>query len=336
MTVVALGPQPSALKPRIDAAGAVVWRVRKKRLEVLLIHRPRYDDWSWPKGKLENDETAPDCAVREVAEETGEQVVLGARLPGLAYRLSNGVEKVVDYWAAQVATPHSPAVRARPHHPRCSAKEVDDAVWMDVEAADLRLTRVQDRLPLHALVDFHETDRLHTWAVVVTRHALAVKRGAWKGSEASRPLTREGSVQAGALASVLSAFGISSVVTSPWARCERTVRPYAKQAGVPVALEPALTERSHKKRPQPVRELVEDRLDCGRGVVLCTHRPVLRTVMAAVRDVTPMRLTRALPPGNPFLRPGQALVLHMARQPAREPRAVSVEAWHPRGDLDGD
>ncbi len=336
MTVVALGPPPNAVKPRIDAAGAVVWRVRKERLEVLLIHRPRYDDWSWPKGKLEKNETAPDCAVREVAEETGEEVILGARLPGLAYRMSNGTEKVVDYWAAQVAAPHTPSLRARESHARCSPGEVDDAVWMDVEAADLRLTRVQDRVPLHALVDFHETDRLRTWAVVLTRHARAVKRGGWKGSEASRPLTKEGSVQAGALVPVLSAFGVSAVVTSPWARCERTVRPYAKRADVAVALEPALTERSHKKRPQPVQELLQERLDGGRGVVVCTHRPVLSTAMRAVRDVTPMRLGSVLPASNPFLRPGQALVVHMGRRPAREPRAVSVEIWHPRADLDGD
>lgn len=335
MTMVALGPpSASALRPAIDAAGAVVWRVRKGRLQVLLIHRPRYDDWSWPKGKLEAGESAPDCAVREVAEETGETVILGARLPGLAYRMTNGIDKVVDYWAAQVAPPRSSALRARIAYPRAPKTEVDEVAWLDIEAADERLTRVQDRVPLHALVDFHETDRLRTWAVVVARHGRAVKRSGWKGSEASRPLTEAGLLQAAALVPVLSAFGITKVVSSPWARCEGTVHPYAKKAGVRPVLNQALTESSHKRRPQPVFEAVTERLQGGSSSVVCTHRPVLPTVLRAVADVTPIRLASALPRENPYLRPGEAFVVHMSHQPAREPRAVAVESWHPRADTE--
>lgn len=334
MTLVTIATPPSALRPAIDAAGAVVWRMHKGRLQVLLIHRPRYNDWSWPKGKLEPGESAPDCAVREVAEETGEQVILGARLPGLSYRMANGVRKVVDYWAAQVAPSRTAAVRARTAYPLAPASEIDETAWLDVEAADRRLTRVQDRVPLHALVDLHETDRLRTWAVVIARHGKATKRGGWKGSEASRPLTKEGQVQAAALVPVLSAFGVGSVVTSPWARCERTVHPYAKQAGVPVALEPVLTESLHKKKPQPAHQLVAERVHAGRSVVVCTHRPVLSTVMRAVAEVTPIRLAEAIPTKDPYLRPGEALVVHVAHRPAHAPRAVSVETWHPRPDLD--
>lgn len=335
MTVVALGPPAaSALKPAIDAAGAVVWRMRKGRLQVLLIHRPRYDDWSWPKGKLEAGETSPDCAVREVAEETGEQVILGARLPGLSYTMTNGVDKVVDYWAAQVATPRTAALRARVAYPLASKSEVDATLWLDVEAADRKLTRVQDRVPLHTLVDFYETDRLRTWAVVIARHGRAAKRGAWKGTEAGRPLTKDGQLQAAALVPVLGAFGVGAVVSSPWARCERTVHPYAKQAGLTVALEPALTEASHRKRPQRVRQLVAERLDAGRSTAICTHRPTLPSVIKAIAEVTPIRLARALPSGDPYLKPGEALVIHMAQRPAHEPRAVSVESWRP--SVDGD
>src|SRR5690625_6831004 len=77
------------------AAGAVVWRVVGRRLEVLLIHRPRYDDWSWPKGKLDSkDEPLPLCAVREVQEETGVPVLLGAKLPTVRYKLPGGAKKV--------------------------------------------------------------------------------------------------------------------------------------------------------------------------------------------------------------------------------------------------
>lgn len=330
MTMVTLRPVSGATRPAIDAAGAVVWRIHEGRLQVLLIHRPRYDDWSWPKGKLEAGETAPDCAVREVAEETGEVVVLGARLPGLAYRLSNGTEKVVDYWAAQVVAPRSALVRARPAVPRASTSEVDATEWLDVEEADRRLTRPQDQIPLHALADLHETDRLRTWAVVVVRHGRAVKRATWKGSEASRPLTKEGQADAVALVPVLSAFGVGSVVSSPWARCERTVRPYAKRTGFPLQLEQALTESSHKKRRQPVRDLVTERLTAGRSVVICTHRPVLPSVIEALVEHTPIRLAGSLPDANPYLQPGEALVLHVAHRPAHAPRVVAIEAWHPR------
>src|SRR5699024_12294118 len=99
------------------AAGAVVWRVVGRRLEVLLIHRPRYDDWSWPKGKLDSkDEPLPLCAVREVQEETGVPVLLGAKLPTVRYKLPGGVKKECKYWAATpVATvgPADGALRAR-------------------------------------------------------------------------------------------------------------------------------------------------------------------------------------------------------------------------------
>lgn len=165
--------------------------------------------------------------------------------------------------------------------------------------------------------------------MVVTRHGKATKRGAWDGSEASRPLTREGVVQAEALVAVLSAFGVSGVVSSPWARCERTVRPYAKRTGAPLVLDPVLTEASHKKKPQAAFELVTDKLEAGRGVVICTHRPVLPTVTRALSEVTPIRLLSALPSENPYLRPSEALIVHMAHRPAHSPRAVSVERWHP-------
>jgi 8-oxo-(d)GTP phosphatase len=334
VTLVTVTSPPNALRPSIDAAGALVWRIHEKRLQVLLIHRPRYDDWSWPKGKLEAGESAPDCAVREVAEETGEQVVLGARLPGLTYRLSNGVHKVVDYWAAQVASPRSAAVRARPMVARASTNEVDRTLWLDVEAADKRLTREQDKTPLHALVDLYETDRLRTWAIVVVRHGRATKRGSWKGSEAGRPLTKEGRSQAAALVPVLAAFGVSAVVSSPWARCERTVEPYARSAGVSVGLEPSLTESLHKKRAGHVHELVTERLEGGRNAVICTHRPVLPTVMRAVSDLTPIRLAAALPDRDPYLRPAEALVVHVAQRPAHAPRVVSAESWHPHAGPD--
>ena len=85
----------------VTAAGALPWRVKKDQLEVLLIHRPRYDDWSWPKGKLDAGETVPECAVREVEEEIGLHAPLGIPLPPIHYHVPAGL-KVVHSWAVEV------------------------------------------------------------------------------------------------------------------------------------------------------------------------------------------------------------------------------------------
>jgi len=83
----------SRAKHVVRAAGALVWRERRGRLEVLLVHRPRYDDWSFPKGKVEPGESVRTCAVREVAEETGARIALGQPLETIRYKLSDGRRK---------------------------------------------------------------------------------------------------------------------------------------------------------------------------------------------------------------------------------------------------
>ena len=83
------------------AAGAIVWREASGRLETLLVHRPRYDDWTFPKGKLDPGECLPVAAVRETTEETGVPVRLGLPLATLEYELSTGGRKRVSYWFAR-------------------------------------------------------------------------------------------------------------------------------------------------------------------------------------------------------------------------------------------
>src|SRR5580704_8961282 len=109
-----MGDRPAADEVRADevradevradevrAAGAVVWRPAASGSQVALVHRPKYDDWSFPKGKLEPGEHVLLAAVREVAEETALQVTLGRRLAPVRY-LNDGVPKRVDYWVARV------------------------------------------------------------------------------------------------------------------------------------------------------------------------------------------------------------------------------------------
>ncbi|WP_055601778.1 NUDIX hydrolase [Streptomyces aureus] len=125
----------------VRAAGCVLWRpaLSGHGIEIALVHRPKYDDWSHPKGKRKRDESAEACALREVLEETGQDCALGLRLPTARYTV-DGRPKEVEYWAARALggtfTP---------------SREVDRVVWLPPAAARLRLTQPRDRDLLNAL-----------------------------------------------------------------------------------------------------------------------------------------------------------------------------------------
>lgn len=313
----------------VEAAGAVVWRVRLGRLQVAMVHRPRYKDWSWPKGKLEAGEPAVAAAVREVAEEIGHDVVLGVPLPELSYRTPDGRTKHVRYWAAQVAGRElAPALRARPPIEPAPRDEIDHARWFDAAAAAQRLTRASDRAPLDALVAEHRRGRLDTRALVVVRHAAARKRSLWGGTEADRPLTSHGLRQSGALVPMLSAFGVGRVVTSEWERCAGTVLPYARAIDREARLEPALTESAHEDHPGRVGALVAELMSAGEDGVLCTHRPVLPTVLDVLASHAPRDVADGLPREDPFLKAAEMLVVHVAPT-GQGPRVVATERHRP-------
>lgn len=125
----------------IEAAGGVVWRTSAKgHLKVLLVHRPRYDDWTLPKGKLDPGETAKAAARREVGEETGLRCRLGAPLPSVRYTDRHHRAKRVRYWAMEVLDGE--------FEPN---EEVDAVAWLRVPAAIERLTYAHDRPVLEAL-----------------------------------------------------------------------------------------------------------------------------------------------------------------------------------------
>ncbi|MFE5241178.1 MULTISPECIES: NUDIX hydrolase [unclassified Streptomyces] len=124
------------------AAGCVLWRRAPESgaLEICLVHRPRYDDWSFPKGKLKRGETAREAALREVLEETGHHCVPGAALP-TAFYLANGRPKEVSYWEAEAADG-----AFVPNH------EVDRLEWLSPDTARARLSRPDDRIQLDAFL----------------------------------------------------------------------------------------------------------------------------------------------------------------------------------------
>ncbi|GIG40465.1 NUDIX hydrolase [Cellulomonas phragmiteti] len=295
----------------VEAAGALVWRVRAGRLQVALVHRPRYRDWSWPKGKLDPGESAPVAAVREVEEEIGLDVVLGIPLPGLGYRLSDGRHKVVHYWAARAAGRGDDApLGARPPVAHADRTEIDGWEWFDADDAAKRLTRGDDRGPLDALVDAHGRGRLATSALVVARHAQARKRSQWDGTEDDRPLTGLGLQQAEQMVPVLAAYGVGRVLTSRWERCTATVAPYAAASGIEPQVADGLTEARHDESPARVGAMVREAIDDLRDTVLCTHRPVLPTVLDVLAEHSGRHVADALPRENPFLAPAEVLVAH--------------------------
>ena len=321
------------------AAGALVWREKGGDLQVLLVHRPRYNDWSFPKGKLESGESLCACAVREVAEETGVQVRLEQPLETVRYRLGDGTRKEVRYWAARELDRGSPALAARGRIPRASRSEIDGVQWMGVKEARKRLDHAIDRDLLGSLVDLWEDDKLDTWTLVLVRHARAVKRSVWnrpkkrtaEQDEATRPLTGDhGRARARALAPILAAYGVGRAISSPWRRCCDTMAPYCRAAGLKLELEPAITEHAHAKAPKATRKVVEKALRMREGpVALCTHRPVLPAVMDVVAEYAPGKLLRSVPNRDPWLKTGEIMVIHMARRPHGKIRAVAIEKQRP-------
>jgi 8-oxo-dGTP diphosphatase len=291
----------------LDAAGAIVWRVEAGNLEVLLVHRPRYDDWSWPKGKLEPGEDLISCAWREVLEETGRQVVIGRPLPKVAYPLATGTIKTVYYWAARLADDSdNPAVCARPAHPAASRAEVDRTRWLPADHALRRLTRATDRVPLLKLMDFFERGRLDTRPVVVIRHAQAEDRTKWTKLDGLRPLTDDGRARARGAISLLAALGVRKVISSPWTRCRQTVRPFANRARLAASTNRWLTEAAAKTKPERAIGLMRRIMRGGPPVVVCSHRPVLPLLLGVIgaRWTWPARWPPARPPSPTQSTPG--------------------------------
>lgn len=305
-------------RPPVQAAGAVVWRERSGRLEVLLVHRPRYRDWSWPKGKVECDESLPAAAVREVWEETGLRIALGRPLPTAHYTVGEQTQKSVRYWAAAAPSGNHPA----PPNP----DEVDETRWVPAPGAERMLTRRADRLQLLAVIEAHEERTLRTFPVGVLRHGHARPKSAWAHADAERPLVQAGRNQAVAVVDTLAAFAPTRVVSSPWTRCVQTVEPFLDHhgglLGTKLRTKKPLSEEGHRRDRAKTADLVRKLIGKGRPVVICTHRPVLGTLLGALAGRAAVGRAGDVPARDPFLAPGELLVAHVASSSGR---VVAVE-----------
>ncbi len=303
----------------VIAAGTLCWRIEKGLLEVLLIHRPRYGDWSWPKGKLDEGETTPECAVRETFEEVGLQVELGIPLATITYPVGSG-DKIVQYWAAGT----------RWLTPEPDGKEVDRVQWVSPKKARSLLSNPSDVEPLDALVEAHGSNDLQTWPVIIVRHAKAKPRSSWSLAEGDRPLAATGRRQSVAVSRLLQAWNPERVISSPWVRCVQTISPYVNQRSAKLKLVDALTERDAARKPGRTRAAVERVFDKRRPVAICTHRPVLPLVFAVLEDHLRKPLQALLPIEDPYLAPGEALICQVSSM--NPGRIVSVEQYRAYDD----
>lgn len=227
-------------KRTIYAAGGVLWRSDDSgTVEVGLVHRPRYDDWSLPKGKTEAGETFLHTAAREIGEETGYSVRIGRHLSRVRYRTDSSTTKYVHYWSAEAI-----AGDFAENH------EVDKLVWLDPATA---MTTVSYREDAAVLAEFTRLP-IDLKTLLIIRHAKAGQKAKYRGDDRLRPLDKVGKRQAQALVPQCLVFGAQHVHSADRVRCEQTVGPLAETLGVPILSEPTLSEEAYHDDPDAAHQ----------------------------------------------------------------------------------
>ena len=242
----------------VRAAGGIVLRGEGPDRSVALVHRPRYDDWSFPKGKLDDGEDEAAAALREVEEETGLRCRLGPSVGAVTYRDRRGRAKVVRYFRMD-----ADGGRFTPNH------EVDDLRWVPIEDAVRLLSYAHDRSLLRQVLA-----GLPASALYVVRHAKAGIRAAWSGPDEERPLTRRGRKQARRLVERFQGLETRRILSSPFLRCVQTVEPLGEARGLAVEAIPELREGAS------VDELLRGLATFGdRPTVVCGHGTEIRSMI---------------------------------------------------------
>ena len=245
----------------ILAAGAVLWRKgEKKKIEVLIIHRPKYDDWTFPKGKAEIGEPLIACAYREVLEETNIETAFGPYLGEVEY-LTNDGKKKVSFWSAKV-------IKEKEFNPNA---EVDQLKWVEVTKVKELLTLDTDRKILEQFLRI-EPD---TKPLVLLRHAKAVTRDEWQGEDDDRPLDSYGQNQAKRLLAMYQVFNLEQIHSSDAVRCYDTVVAIAKGLSIKLEVTGKLSESTFKKDKEKAFDYAKDLMKLNESVLLCSHNPIL-------------------------------------------------------------
>lgn len=278
-------PEPSAVSEQgsatggvagapatVLAAGTVLWRPGRGGPEIAVVHRPKYDDWSLPKGKVDPGEHPAVTAVRETREETGFRGSLGRFLGDVRYGVRGEaglVPKVVSYWAMEaVAGDFLPNA------------EVDRLQWMAAEEGLAVLSRPDDRAPVRELL----AAPLAATTVLLVRHGHAGSRSSWPGPDDLRPLNLLGHREAVALAAVLPAYGPVAVTAAEPVRCRQTVVPLAEALGVVVDSAPALSEQAYAHDPERTLAALRALAGAERPVAVCSQGGVIPGLVRSLRD----------------------------------------------------
>jgi 8-oxo-(d)GTP phosphatase len=251
----------------------VPWRALPSGVEIVLVYRPRYGDWTLPKGKLERHEHPIVAAVREVGEETGLTCSPQVRLPTIRYLTGEpDVEKVVDFWSMRVRADAG-------HEP---TDEIAEVRWVPLAQAPGLLSYKHDRGVVGA---FAALPRI-TAEVSLVRHAHAGSRTAWHGPDRLRPLDSVGHEQVERLARlVVEALPPDRIFAATPVRCRETVAPPAEALGLPVKVDPAFDEESPDGAPGAATALRAHAANGG-STLVCSQG-------------------KAIPPLLRFLRPAQ-------------------------------
>jgi 8-oxo-(d)GTP phosphatase len=269
----------------VRAAGAVLSRPAGAGIEICVVHRPTYDDWSLPKGKLHRDEHPLVAAVREVREETGVRAHPQLRLPDVTYTLPTGVPKTVEFWAMRAGS--------EPVQDVADPTEVDDVRWLPPEAAAGTLTYPTDAQLVENVAALPPITAITT----LVRHASAGDRNGWFGNDALRPIDPLGQQQAARLAVVLTLFEPKRLFAAPPLRCTQTLQPLADSLGLPIVTDPVFAEPSEAedvfaRAKATATRLVELRdgdtaAICSQGKLMPPALAVLRGTLDPARYKTP-------------------------------------------------
>jgi 8-oxo-dGTP pyrophosphatase MutT (NUDIX family)/phosphohistidine phosphatase SixA len=239
------------------AAGGVVWRARgaSSPATIAMVHRPGYDDWSLPKGKLEPGEDSMQTAAREIREETGARTALQMRLGSAAYHTDRG-PKLVEYFVLRYLDGHF-----------APTDEVDEVRWLEPAAAGSLASYDADRALIETYADLPRV----TATVVLVRHARAGKRSDWPGPDAARPLSPRGQAQARRLALLLEPLQPQRILAAPPVRCIATAAPLAAHLGLEIEVVPWAGDESFGDNPDLSLEGLAASARSGGCSVVCSQ-----------------------------------------------------------------
>lgn len=260
----------------VFASGAVLWRRTTPQgpgapetaaagdIEIAVIHRPHYDDWSLPKGKVDPGENLAQTATREIAEETGYTPTLGWLLGYVHYPIGNKT-KVVYYWTAEVTDGTFK-----------DNKEVDELHWVSPDKASAMVSYDADRDVIAAAEEVLALGC--TRRVLYTRHAKAMSRDNWKEDDDLRPLTKKGYRQAQELTSMVAGYRPKSISTATPVRCADTVGPLAESLGMEIDTDAHLGDTALGRSPRTVMEALVKASSAPVSVV-CSQGEIIPAVV---------------------------------------------------------